>query len=100
MGIIFTALLVVVVVRMLADRRYSALKQIVVFSVSLLLNSCLSITTTRTESPPPTTVVTRTETVYVSENGRLVRRVVFVDANGRRYYIENGRTIYVDHFQY
>jgi hypothetical protein len=44
--------------------------------------------------------VTRTETVYVTENGERVRRVVTVDASGRRYYVENGRTIYVEHYEY
>jgi hypothetical protein len=46
----------------------------------------LSLSFTTTERPAP--AVTRTETVYVTENGTRVRRVVTVDASGRRYYIE------------
>jgi hypothetical protein len=65
------------------------------------LTGCLSFTTTeRTERPTPVSTVTRTETVYVTENGTRVRRVVTVDARGRRYYVEDGRTVYVDHYEY
>jgi hypothetical protein len=75
---------------------YGVLKYVLLFCGMLLLASCLSFTTT--ERPAPT--VTRTETVYVTENGTRVRRVVTVDASGRRYYVEDGRTIYVDHYEY
>ena len=65
----------------------------------LSLTGCLSITTERTEHPAPT--VTRTETVYVTNNGTRVKRVVTVDTSGRRYYIdESGRVVYVTHYEY
>ena len=51
---------------------------------------------TTTERPAPVATVTRTETVYVTR----VRRIVTVDASGRRYYVEGGRTIYVNHYDY
>jgi hypothetical protein len=45
-------------------------------------------------------IVTRTETVYVTANGTRVRRVVTVDESGRRYYVDDGRTVYVNHYEY
>ena len=44
--------------------------------------------------------VTRTETVYVTENGTRVRRIVTVDESGRRYCVDDGRTVYVNHYEY
>jgi uncharacterized protein YceK len=80
--------------------RHSAPKYVLLTCCALLMNGCLSITSERTERPTPVSTVTRTETVYVTENGERVRRVVTVDASGRRYYVENGRTIYVEHYEY
>jgi hypothetical protein len=62
------------------------------------LAGCLSFTTT--ERPAPGCTVTRTETVYVTENGTRVRRVVTIDESGRRYYVDDGRTVYVNHYEY
>jgi hypothetical protein len=76
---------------------YGALKYVLLFCGLLLLSGCISVSTTK---PAPASTVTRTETVYVTENGTRVRRVVTVDASGRRYYEDNGRTIYVDHYEY
>jgi len=77
-----------------------ASKYVLLLCGMLNLTGCLSITTERTEHPAPVSTVTRTETVYVTDNGTRVRRVVTVDASGRRYYIENGRTVYVQHYEY
>ena len=44
--------------------------------------------------------VTRTETVYVTENDTRVRRVMTVDESGRRYDVDDGRTGYVNHYEY
>jgi hypothetical protein len=52
------------------------------------------------QSSVPVSTVTRTETVYVTENGTRVRRVVTVDATGRRYYVADGHPVYVDHYEY
>jgi hypothetical protein len=56
--------------------------------------------TNRREHPAQVATEIRTETVYITENGTGVRRVVTVDSSGRRYYVQNGRTIYVDHYEY
>ena len=80
--------------------RHGAPRYLLLTCCALLMNSCLSITSERTERPAPVSTVTRTETVYVTENGTRVRRVVTVDASGRRYYVDNGRTIYVEHYEY
>jgi uncharacterized lipoprotein YajG len=103
MGIIITNSCLSAVATRSAAVRYGALKYVLLFSGMLLLNGCLSFTTTeRTERtvPVPVATVTRTETVYVTQNGTRVRRVVTVDSSGRRYYVEDGRTVYVDHYVY
>jgi hypothetical protein len=38
----------------------------------------------------------RRETIYVTEDGRQVRRVVTIEPDGRRYYESEGRRIYVN----
>ena len=81
-----------------AAQRYGAFKHLLLMSGMFILTGCLSFTTT--EKPVPVATETRTETVYVTDNGTRVRRVVTVDSSGRRYYVENGRTIYVDHYEY
>jgi hypothetical protein len=86
-----------------AAERFGALKWVILLCAMLNLTGCLSFTTTeRTEHPVavPVSTVTRTETVYVTENGTRVRRIVTVDSTGRRYYVEDGRTVYVDHYEY
>jgi uncharacterized lipoprotein YajG len=86
-----------------AAERLGALKWVFLLGALLNMTGCLSFTTTeRTEHPVavPVSTVTRTETVYVTENGNRVRRVVTVDSTGRRYYVEDGRTVYVDHYEY
>jgi hypothetical protein len=86
------------VAALLAAKRYGAVKHVPLYCGMLFLSGCLSFTTT--ERPAPVSTVTRTETVYVTDNGTRVRRVVTVDTNGRRYYVEGGRTVYVDHYEY
>jgi hypothetical protein len=86
-----------------AAERSGALKCVILLCGMLNLTGCLSFTTTeRTEHtvPVPVSTVTRTETVYVTENGTRVRRVVTVDSTGRRYYVADGRPVYVDHYEY
>jgi hypothetical protein len=96
MEITIAILCLLVAVSLFAAKRYGALKYFLVCCGSLVLNGCLSFSTT--ERPAP--VVTRTETVYVTENGNRVRRVVTLGASGRRYYVDDGRTVYVDHYVY
>lgn len=98
MGFIFTILCVLTVAVLFAAKRYGAVKHVPLFCGMLLLTGCLSFTTT--ERPAPVSTVTRTESVYVTANGTRVRRVVAVDSSGRRYYVEDGRTVYVDHYEY
>jgi hypothetical protein len=98
MGVILNILGLLAVGGLLVIEGYGVLKYIPLLCVMLLLTGCLSFTTT--ERPAPVSTVTRTETVYVTENGTRVRRVVTVDASGRRYYVEGGRTVYVDHYEY
>ena len=79
----------------------SALKSLLLLSGMFVLTECLSYTTTeRPEHTVPVAAETRTETVYVNEDGTRVRRIVTVDSQGRRYYVENGRNIYVDRYEY
>jgi hypothetical protein len=81
--------------------RRSVLKYLLLLSGMFMLTGCLSFTTTeRTDHTVPVDTVMRTETVYVNENGTRVRRVVTVDSLGRRYYVENGQTVYVNHYEY
>ena len=99
MDIAITNLRLLPAAGLVAAKRFSALKYVLLISGMLNLTGCLSFTTT--ERPPATvSTVTRTETVYVTENGTRVRRVVTVDASGRRSYVEDGRTVYVDHYEY
>ena len=98
MRIIFTILCLLAVAGLFSGQRYGAVKNALLVCGMLLLSGCLSFTTT--ERPAPVSTVTRTETVYVTDNGTRVRRVVTVDSSGRRYYVEDGRTIYVDHYEY
>jgi len=98
MLLIFTTLGFLAAAGLLAAERSGALKYLLLISGILLLNGCLSFTAT--ERPAPVATVSRTETVYVTENGTRVRRIVTVDASGRRYYSEDGRTVYVDHYGY
>jgi hypothetical protein len=81
-----------------AAERFGALKYVLLIGGILNLAGCLSFSTT--ERPAPVSTVTRTETVYVTENGTRVRRVVTVDESGRRYYVDDGRTVYVNHYEY
>jgi hypothetical protein len=83
---------------LIAAKRFGVGKYILSLGGALILTGCLSFTTT--ERPAPVSTVTRTETVYVTDNGTRVRRIVTVDASGRRYYVEGGRTVYVDHYEY
>ena len=83
-----------------AAQRYGALKHLLLISGMFIFTGCLSFTTTEKPVPVPVATETRTETLYVTDNGTRVRRIVTVDASGRRYYVENGRTIYVDHYEY
>jgi hypothetical protein len=83
---------------LIAAERFGVAKYLMLLCGAFILSGCLSFTTT--EHPAPVSTVTRTETVYDTENGTRVRRVVTVDAGGRRYYVEGGRTIYVDHYEY
>ncbi len=100
MGLIITTLRLLAAAILFAAKRYGASKYVLLICGMLNLTGCLSFTTTeRTERLVPVSTVTRTETVYVTENGTRVRRVVTVDATGRRYYVENGRTVYVDHYE-
>ncbi|MBV9488987.1 MAG: hypothetical protein JO069_04585 [Verrucomicrobia bacterium] len=92
-------LLTLLMAGVLRPGRSGALKLVACLVSALLLNGCLSISTTKTERPRETQV-TRTETVYTTENGTRVQHVVTVDPNGRRYYVEKGRTIYVDRYEY
>jgi FtsH-binding integral membrane protein len=88
-------------VSLFTAERFGVLKYVLLGCSMLHLTGCLSFTTTeRTERTPAVSTVTRTETVYVTENGTRVRRVVTVDATGRRYYVDDGRTVYVDHYEY
>jgi uncharacterized protein YceK len=98
MRIIFTILCLLAVAGLFSAQRYGAVKNVLLICGMLLLSGCLSFTTT--ERPAPVSTVTRTETVYVTNNGTRVRRVVTVDPSGRRYYVEDGRTVYVDHYEY
>jgi hypothetical protein len=98
MGVIFTILGLLAVGGLCIVEGYGVLKYIPWLCGLLLLTSCLSFTTT--ERPATASTVTRTETVYLNENGTRVRRIVTVDASGRRYYVEGGRTIYVDDYEY
>jgi uncharacterized lipoprotein YajG len=100
---LITTLCLLAAACLVADGRFGALKYLVLFGGMIALTGCLSFSTTeRPERPVPVPVstVTRTETVYVTQNGTRVRRVVTVDASGRRYYVEDGRTVYVDHYDY
>jgi uncharacterized lipoprotein YajG len=87
-----------------AAERFGALKCVILLCGMLNLTGCLSFTTTErvrtVPVPVPVSTVTRTETVYVTENGTRVRRVVTVDSTGRRYYVADGRTVYVDRYEY
>ena|ERR1700728_1686506 len=85
-----------------AAERFGASKWVVLLCAMLNLTGCLSFTTTEREHPVavPVSTVTRTETVYVTENGTRVRRVVTVDSTGRRYYVADGHNVYVDHYEY
>ena len=86
---------------LLAAKRYGAVKYLGLMSGMFIFTGCLSFTTTeRPEHPAQVATEIRTETVYITENGTGVRRVVTVDSSGRRYYVQNGRTIYVDHYEY
>jgi hypothetical protein len=98
MPLIATTLSFPAAVGLIAAKRSGALKYFLLIPGILLLNGCLSFTTT--ERPAPVSTVSRTETVYVTENGTRVRRVVTVDASGRRFYSEDGRTVYVDRYEY
>jgi hypothetical protein len=98
MSFIIAILCLLAAAALFAAARYGASKYVLLIWGVLNLTGCLSFTTT--ERPAPVSTVTRTETVYVTDNGTRVRRVVTVDASGRRYYVENGRTIYVDHYEY
>jgi uncharacterized lipoprotein YajG len=83
--------------------RKGFLKCLMLVSGMFMLTGCLSFSSTTTERPDhsvPVVRETRTETVYVNENGTRVRRVVTVDEQGRRYYVENGQRIYVDYYEY
>jgi hypothetical protein len=101
MATIMTTLCLLAAACRVAVERFGALKYVILFYGMLNLTGCLSFTTTeRTEHPAPVSTVTRTETVYVTQNGTRVRRIVTVDATGRRYYVEDGRTVYVDHYDY
>lgn len=101
MAIIITISCLLAAVCLIAVERYSALKYALLICGMLSLAGCLSFTTTERPAPAvPVSTVTRTETVYVTQNGTRVRRVVTVDATGRRYYTEDGRTVYVDHYEY
>jgi hypothetical protein len=87
-----------------AAERFGALKCVILLCGMLNLTGCLSFTTTErvrtVPVPVPVSTVTRTETVYVTENGTRVRRVVTVDSTGQRYYVADGRTVYVDRYEY
>jgi hypothetical protein len=98
MVILITALFVLAAACLIAAERFGVAKYLLILCGVLNLTGCLSFTTT--ERPAPVATVTRTETVYVTENGTRVRRIVTVDASGRRYYVEGGRTVYVDHYDY
>jgi hypothetical protein len=101
MGVIRTILGLLAIVDLLMAERYGVLKYVPLCSGTLLLTGFLSFTTTkRTERPAPVSTGTRTETLYVTENGTRVRRVLIMNASGRCYYVEVGRTIYIDHCEY
>ena len=80
--------------------RVNAWKYVLLVCGVLNVTGCLSFTTTRAEPSVPVSTVTRTETVYVTQDGTRVRRVVTVDATGRRYYVQDGRPVYVNHYEY
>jgi hypothetical protein len=81
--------------------RKGFLKYLLLVSGMFTLPGCLSFTTTeRPVHTVPVATETRTETVYVTENGTRVRRVVTVDSQGRRYYLQDGRTIYIHDYTY
>ncbi len=82
-----------------AAERYGAMRSLLLMSGMFVFTGCLSFTTTEKPEHPVVTE-TRTETVYVNDNGTRVRHVVLIDSTGRRYYVENGRTIYVDNYTY
>jgi hypothetical protein len=96
--ILITVFWVLAAACLIAAERFGVAKYLMLLCGASILSGCLSFTTT--EHPAPVSTVTRTETVYDTENGTRVRRVVTVDAGGRRYYVEGGRTIYVDHHDY
>jgi predicted membrane metal-binding protein len=96
--ILITAFWVLAAACLIAAKRFGVAKYLLLLCGAFILTGCLSFTTT--ERPAPVSTVTRTETVYVTENGTRVRRIVTVDPGGRRYYVEGGRTIYVDHYDY
>jgi hypothetical protein len=98
--IIITVLSLLAAVSLFTAERFGVLKYVLLGCSMLNLTGCLSFTTTERERTPAVATVTRTETVYVTENGTRVRRVVTVDATGRRYYVDDGRTVYVDHYEY
>jgi hypothetical protein len=101
MAYIITLVYLLAAAGVFAAERYGALKYLLLMSGMFIFTGCLSFTTTeRPEHTVPVATETRTETVYVTNNGTRVRRVVTVDSSGRRYYVENGRTIYVDHYEY
>jgi hypothetical protein len=101
MDIVIKSLCLLPAAGLVAVKRFGALKYVLLMSGMLNLTGCLSFTTTeRPEHPATVSTVTRTETVYVTENGTRVRRVVTVDASGRRSYVEDGRTVYVDRYEY
>jgi hypothetical protein len=79
--------------------RVTAWKYVLLVCGVLNVTGCLSFTT-RAEPSVPVSTVTRTETVYVTQDGTRVRRVVTVDASGRRYYVQDGRPVYVNHYEY
>jgi hypothetical protein len=101
MGIMIEIRCFLAVAGRFATERFGALKYVLLIGGILNLAGCLSFSTTeRTERPAPISTVTRTETVYVTENGTRVRRIVTVDESGRRYYVDDGRTVYVNHYEY
>jgi hypothetical protein len=101
MAFIIILLFLLATAGLFAAARYGASKYLLLTSGMFIFTGCLSFTTTeRPARPVPVATEVRTETVYVDQNGTRVRRVVTVDSSGRRYYVEDGRTIYVDHYEY
>jgi hypothetical protein len=100
MGIKTTGLSLLAAAGQFVAERVNAWKYVLLVCGVLNVTGCLSFTTTRSEPSVPVSTVTRTETVYVTQDGTRVRRVVTVDASGRRYYVQDGRPVYVDHYEY